>query len=678
MSGFRLQPHEILRDPTKDELYNGPTRQKLPVAVQKMDEADTACTFCGVSYFVFAEVQELQQTAKVYRRQFESIVQWMRVAKTQQQTMKAEMLAFQHEHAATVVAITSQLQGFLAVEQKHMQEKKDLQQQLSVAHASLRGAEAELTTQRNLILDEANRRVGAAEKQVDLKTQDIARLEQQMVEALRDAAHLHESSQMTWQQEKATLMAQIDTAKSTLASHKLKADAEIARLEGVIATQDDELRAALATSAQLQARVDGYALAAATAKHELQHVEAATHESLAAVQAELAQTKAQLHMVQDQLVQAHAAASRTVAEAEVERADVRQLHEDIAKWKHQATALEKNKVLLLAERTTLKQEIASADDRLHEVKGQIRGLQSTIDEQARTLSSHAAEHKAAMDRVKLEWSKEIAELKSNHAIALDGAATSAKEEIDRLGLELQQLHDHVRHIKLATSIAEKKADDCDRALKDAKQRAASYMEELQSTKMGHQHVKSSLSALERKLRDLEGEKNIALQERDGLQQALERKQIALDKNAATSLHEKETSIQRLQADIQQYKRTVEQLEAALQDARSAPRHAKSSPKVDKSPSNQESSGNVQRLTELLSQKDQEIALLQQTVHRECMERTSMLEKMRSAKILPDNSASTSDAPSYPEDDDTTSVPTTGLASFYEKLRRTKKPPKAKK
>ncbi|KDO31135.1 hypothetical protein SPRG_04273 [Saprolegnia parasitica CBS 223.65] len=368
MSGFRLQPHEILRDPTKDELYNGPTRQKLPVAVQKMDDADTACTFCGVSYFVFAEVQELQQKAKVYRRQFEAIVQWMRAAKAQQGAMTTEMKAFQLEHATTVTAITSQLQGFVALDKTHVQEKKDLQQQLSSAHASLRAAETELTTQRDLILDQANRRVGDAEKQVDLKTQDIARLEQQMVEALRDAASLHESSRMTWQQEKATLVAQVDAAKSTLASHKLKADAEITRLEGLIATQDDELRAVMATRAQLQARVDSYASAAASAKNELQHVEAVTHQSLVAVQAELAQTKAQLHTVQDQLAQAHAAASRTVAEAEVERADVRQLHEEIAKWKHQATALEKNKVLLLAERATLKQEVATADDRLQEVK----------------------------------------------------------------------------------------------------------------------------------------------------------------------------------------------------------------------------------------------------------------------------------------------------------------------
>ena len=70
-SGFKLEPHEILRDPTLEELYNGPKKDKLPVAVQKMSEDDTACTFCGVSYFVFAEVQELQQKLKLYQKHFQ-------------------------------------------------------------------------------------------------------------------------------------------------------------------------------------------------------------------------------------------------------------------------------------------------------------------------------------------------------------------------------------------------------------------------------------------------------------------------------------------------------------------------------------------------------------------------------------------------------------------------------
>lgn len=59
-----------LRDPTRDELYNGPNREKLPEAIQQMTADETACTFCGVSYFVFSEVQELQATVKKYKKTF--------------------------------------------------------------------------------------------------------------------------------------------------------------------------------------------------------------------------------------------------------------------------------------------------------------------------------------------------------------------------------------------------------------------------------------------------------------------------------------------------------------------------------------------------------------------------------------------------------------------------------
>lgn len=87
---------------------------------------------------------------------------------------------------------------------------------------------------------------------------------------------------------------------------------------------------------------------------------------------------------------------------------------------------------------------------------------------------------------------------------------------------------------------------------------------------------------------------------------------------------------------------------------------------------------------------QEIALLQQTVHRECLERTSLLEKLRSGKILPDlcqSSVRSSEVsfvhrssvhPSTGEGDseiegaDRVNSILEPKASFYEKLRGRKK------
>lgn len=66
-SGYLIEEEE-LRDPTLHELYNGPTRDQLPEEVQRMDEADLACTFCGVSYLVFSEVQLLQEKLKHHQK----------------------------------------------------------------------------------------------------------------------------------------------------------------------------------------------------------------------------------------------------------------------------------------------------------------------------------------------------------------------------------------------------------------------------------------------------------------------------------------------------------------------------------------------------------------------------------------------------------------------------------
>jgi hypothetical protein len=56
-----LGAHDTLRDPTVDELHNGPGREALPERVQQMTKSDTVCSFCGVSYLVFSEIKELEK-----------------------------------------------------------------------------------------------------------------------------------------------------------------------------------------------------------------------------------------------------------------------------------------------------------------------------------------------------------------------------------------------------------------------------------------------------------------------------------------------------------------------------------------------------------------------------------------------------------------------------------------
>ncbi|RHY95656.1 hypothetical protein DYB35_005961 [Aphanomyces astaci] len=367
MSGFKLHAHDVLRDPTKDELYNGPKREKLPAAVQRMDAAETACTFCGVSYFVFAEVQELTQRVQRYESQCQS-------------------------------------QEFEA-----------------------KAAESDARW--------------------------------------RDVTHMM------------------------------------------------ECQAASVTEAQVK-----------------------------------------LHQMQAQVALAQAEAARVAANAQVERADVEALQDDVAKYKHLATALEKNKALLLAERDELKQTIAIAHDKVNEVKRaklsshQDKSAASSLEKKLRDVEAALRDTKAAMEQERADWDRKH--------VAWERKVTERDVKVDAMAKDLQQM-----------------------------------------------------------------------------------------RSAAPTVVVKEV--------------------------------------VTSTNNNKALEGEVERLTHIVAQKDQEIQLLQQTVHRECMERTSMLEKMRSAKILPDMVTTHGSSPHLVDErgendhGGNNSGGGGGLASFYEKLRKKKARPKTK-
>lgn len=50
-----------IREPTREELHRGPSREELPKEVQEMPKSDTVCKFCGVSYLVFSEIKDLEK-----------------------------------------------------------------------------------------------------------------------------------------------------------------------------------------------------------------------------------------------------------------------------------------------------------------------------------------------------------------------------------------------------------------------------------------------------------------------------------------------------------------------------------------------------------------------------------------------------------------------------------------
>ncbi|ETV85076.1 hypothetical protein H257_02945 [Aphanomyces astaci] len=642
MSGFKLHAHDVLRDPTKDELYNGPKREKLPAAVQRMDAADTACTFCGVSYFVFAEVQELTQRVRRYERQCQTFATWMQREKATNATMRNELALWTRDfHTAMGVAS----EKLVELHRRNTLQATSIQS----LEAKLTAKETELEGLRCRVLAETATKVLELEARIVDKDQTIAQQAQHMEGTLREARVVYEAAQAAWTLERTSLLTQHSVQSAA-------GELERQRLEELVVKMEQNLHASAVESQEFAAK-------AAESDARWRDV---TH-MMECQATSVTEAQVKLHQMQAQVELAQAEAARVAANAQVERADVGALQDDVAKYKHLATALEKNKALLLAERDELKQTIAIAHDKVNQVKAQLTGLQRRLDEQGRQMEAVQATHNSAMANLKAECAKEVAALKAWNVQSANSTTTAFEQQVAQLEDEVRRLKedDTVVQLKQMLVVAEKRTIEADKALQEAKGTCQSYMEELQRAKLSSHQDKSAATALEKKLRDVEAALRDTKAAMEQERADWDRKHVAWERKVA----ERDVKLDAMAKDLQQM--------------RSAAPTVVVKEVVTSNNNNKALEGEVERLTHIVAQKDQEIQLLQQTVHRECMERTSMLEKMRSAKILPDMVTTHGSSPHLVDERGENDHGGNngggggGLASFYEKLRKKKARPKTK-
>ncbi|ETW06143.1 hypothetical protein H310_03728 [Aphanomyces invadans] len=650
MSGFKLHAHDVLRDPTKDELYNGPKREKLPVAVQKMDVADTACTFCGVSYFVFAEVQELQDRVLKYERQCKTFTAWIQRENATNAAVRHDLITWTEGFNSSMAVATAKL---AELHQRNIAQTSTIQS----LQAQLRAKEAEVDGIRQTCVEESASKVRHLEAALATKQCCIEEHAQQMESALREARILHDAAEARWGRERAALASQH--------SVKLAAEAqERQRLETLVMKMEQDVHGSAVAAQEWEAKATQSDAQLADVMRRMQ-VQAAS----------VLEAQANVQRMEAMVAQYQAEAARVAANAEVERADVGALHEAAAKYQHLVTALEKNKALLLAEREELKKAVAVGDDRVKQVKTQLDVVQRRLDEHLRQTDALEATHAAAVAKLKAEFAKEVSSLKGSNAEVLDSTAATYRAQIDQLHAELQRLKlDKVPHLEQLQAVAAKRLVDAEKALEDAKARCQSYMEELQRVKLSGHQDKAAMSALERKLHDADTAHQAFRSKVDQERVDWDHKLVGWQKKA-------------MEADAKLAAATKE-----LQQARANPVVVKEVV-VQEVPCNNNSNdkleAEIQRLTQAIAKKDDEIHLLQLTVHRECMERTSMLEKMRSAKILPDMVTSQVEMDSRQHRDEIDGCGDdhpngnnnggggNGLASLYEKLRKKKARQKTK-
>jgi hypothetical protein len=165
----KLNSHAALRSPTKDDLRNGPSRDKLPEKVRRMSKSETACGICGVSYLVFSEVKELESQLKDAR-----------------QELAAEK-AQAGERGRLVFSEVKQLESQL----------KAAKQELEKAQAGERGRCA-ASTDDGVELKRLQREIAAlkdaSKRALAVRDQDSADAEQRLARELSEQQQAHEAA----------------------------------------------------------------------------------------------------------------------------------------------------------------------------------------------------------------------------------------------------------------------------------------------------------------------------------------------------------------------------------------------------------------------------------------------------------------------------------------------------
>ena len=102
-----------LRDPTVEELHQGPGRE-LPEEIQKMDEEEMACKYCGVSYFVFREIKTVKTRMKQHQQVFLQVQDFFNVEKQNVKSIHVDSLAIISELSSLMASLDTKCREMMA------------------------------------------------------------------------------------------------------------------------------------------------------------------------------------------------------------------------------------------------------------------------------------------------------------------------------------------------------------------------------------------------------------------------------------------------------------------------------------------------------------------------------------------------------------------------------------
>jgi hypothetical protein len=407
MSGFKLLRHEILRDPTKEELYNGPKREKLPLSVQKMEEADTACTFCGVSYFVFAEVQELQQKVKSYHRHFETFMEWTRREKATNESLRSQMVTLERDYAVAFASVQEKLGGVVKIHQD---------QQGQTAWWRTRAQMLEESQERWKVEKEAFQDAQKSlEARHKLAQQDMLRAcDDKISAALAQASAREHAVEEQWKREKTQWLAQLDAMQAShFQSLREAREEEERRWAGVALQKEEAFRTTFLTvEARTQELMEDNARLRARL-HEMEGKEITFVAALEASKTQVLELREKMNAVMSEKEGlAHEHHQNAIQMSEQHQRLQTSWQDEVLKWKNRVQALEEHNARLVAAQTDMKTAMAVENEKAKVAASGLSILQRSLEDQSRLLERQSIDHKAAMESMKAEWAREAAQWKT--------------------------------------------------------------------------------------------------------------------------------------------------------------------------------------------------------------------------------------------------------------------------
>ncbi|KAE9052155.1 hypothetical protein PR003_g1003 [Phytophthora rubi] len=594
-----------LRDPTLEELYTGPARA-LPDEIQQLAVEDTACTFCGVSYFVFAEVQTLQMTVKQYKKVFRDFVRFMERERFVARELRQQVTELKGNFAELVVTCSASATKLAEENEFQITAKQQALTQLERVQEELFASEE-------------------ASKELQMLTKRSEE-EQKMAHALVEQKLRNEILHLSSQVESCKLRS--ESQQASFKEDQERGQLRIRELESKLVESQSHW-----TAAERQM---------VTERDVLKQKLLAVNERVELESNTAQQLEVQLTAIREEL-------ARVVSASDTERKSNSQMSSEIIQIKHQLQALEKTRAQLYSENGRLKDEKYKLEDEIKALRLRADQLQGQLSISTTSTEKVKADYARDLEKLRSEHGVEINRLQRDHARAIEELQISQNTYLDYLKketTELQMQGAQASHQAILT--LEEKLRDAERRANEWKDRAVQNASEREEARRNSSHFESMAQMLQDKLKSSERDKQKTMDESKAASATLENKLMASQREADSvrqnanqqkALQDKNAALQQqiidLHSELENLREqlTKPQPQVAWQ---TDPANDRKGSREERS--NQDSHDNekiISQLRHTLKQKDREIALLQQTVHRECMERTSLLERMRSGKVLPE-------------------------------------------